>query len=293
MSRPLALARLVRLPNVFTAIADIAVGGSAALAAGVEWRALGCVALASACLYAAGMAWNDYFDRAIDAVERPFRPIPGGQVAAAFALRLGIFLAALALAASALAGRWPFVHAAALLGLIIAYDAFLKSTAAGPIVMGLCRFANVLLGFSMVEVQTVPWGVRCLFAAVVGVYTVGLTAVARDEAVEGRRDRVAFGVAVMIAAGAAAIVAVPDAVTGGGSWTVYLIIGLGLALLRPLSRAYAEPTPQHVQQAVKASIVGIIGLDTALAAALVGPKALILLLLLVPTIWLGKRVYST
>jgi 4-hydroxybenzoate polyprenyltransferase len=78
------LAKLVRLPNVFTALADIAVG-ALALAVWGAWPAAGGLAfallfVASACLYSAGMVWNDFFDIEQDRRERPNRPIASGRV---------------------------------------------------------------------------------------------------------------------------------------------------------------------------------------------------------------------
>src|SRR5919199_644904 len=78
--RWLPYAQLVRLPNVFTAMADI---GMAALVAGAlpgHAAAVALLVLASSCLYCAGMVWNDYFDLEQDKRERPFRPIPSGRV---------------------------------------------------------------------------------------------------------------------------------------------------------------------------------------------------------------------
>ena len=75
--------QVCRFAAVFTAIADIAAG--LALTGRLQpWQ--GCnlwLLLATVGLYLAGMAWNDYFDRAIDAVERPRRPIPSGRVSLA------------------------------------------------------------------------------------------------------------------------------------------------------------------------------------------------------------------
>src|SRR2546430_2791969 len=75
------LLALVRPPNVFTAVADSAAGLLLARRAGplAGDPGLWCLA-ASACLYLGGIALNDYFDRHVDAVERPERPIPSGAV---------------------------------------------------------------------------------------------------------------------------------------------------------------------------------------------------------------------
>ncbi len=78
-----AYLQLVRLPAVFTAMADIVLGfvlANGALSPFPEFAALLC---ASSALYLAGMVFNDFFDRRIDAVERPKRPIPSGRVSPA------------------------------------------------------------------------------------------------------------------------------------------------------------------------------------------------------------------
>ena len=78
-----AYAQLIRLPNVFTALADIALGWLCAVAAGTpaaRWPSFLLLMASSACLYSAGMIWNDFFDVEQDQRERPFRPIPSGRI---------------------------------------------------------------------------------------------------------------------------------------------------------------------------------------------------------------------
>src|SRR6476646_3773567 len=96
----LPLARLLRLPNVFTAFADIGLGlcATAALSPAVvndsfTWKAVLLVA-ASGLLYSAGMVWNDYFDLEEDKRDRPFRPIASGRVSIRTAVVLGVLLVA-------------------------------------------------------------------------------------------------------------------------------------------------------------------------------------------------------
>ena len=72
--RLLNYARLVRLPNVFTAMADIALAAFATGAFDSDMGRVAILLLASSCLYLAGMVWNDYFDVEQDKKERPFRP---------------------------------------------------------------------------------------------------------------------------------------------------------------------------------------------------------------------------
>ena len=79
----LAYLRLMRLPNVFTALSNVAMGFAFAR----DWNRpfgtsdailLACLAGASALLYTAGMVLNDVFDYDVDRQERPFRPLPSG-----------------------------------------------------------------------------------------------------------------------------------------------------------------------------------------------------------------------
>jgi 4-hydroxybenzoate polyprenyltransferase len=73
-----AWVELLRLPALFTVPGD-ALAGAAAAGARPNPRTL--VAIASSlCLYEAGMALNDWADRAEDAVDRPHRPLPSGRI---------------------------------------------------------------------------------------------------------------------------------------------------------------------------------------------------------------------
>ncbi|HEY0640042.1 MAG TPA: UbiA family prenyltransferase, partial [Pseudonocardiaceae bacterium] len=81
-----AFVQLVRAPAALTVPGDTVAGAAAAgLRLGGRRLAL---PLASACLYWAGMALNDYADRELDATERPERPIPSGRVTPGEALAL-------------------------------------------------------------------------------------------------------------------------------------------------------------------------------------------------------------
>src|SRR5436305_254226 len=93
----LDFARLVRLPNVFTAIADICLGALASAALPEHWFRFALIVVASISLYSAGMVWNDYFDVEEDRRERPIRPLASGRISLATAARLGSLLVAIGL----------------------------------------------------------------------------------------------------------------------------------------------------------------------------------------------------
>ena len=148
MPRLLPFLQLCRFAAVFTALADIFLGY--ALSQGtLRWDPqLGWLLVASAGLYLSGMVFNDVFDRKIDAVERPKRPIPSGRVSLKSAVALGAILMAGGTLAAGLAGTAPTFVAGALVLCILCYDGWAKQTIVGPVVMGSCRLVNVLGGGS-------------------------------------------------------------------------------------------------------------------------------------------------
>jgi hypothetical protein len=65
-------------------------------------------------------------------------------------------------------------------------------------------------------------------------------------------------------------------------------------VLRRCGVAAVDPNPENVQAAVKHSILSLIWLDAATAAATAGPAyGVAIAVLLVPAIVLGRWVYST
>src|SRR4051812_37355398 len=89
-SRLLAYLQLFRLPNVFTAIADVAMGFFLTQPVQSEpWLVFALLVAASSLLYTAGMVLNDVYDMGLDAIERPARPLPSGRIDWAHARRLG------------------------------------------------------------------------------------------------------------------------------------------------------------------------------------------------------------
>ncbi|MEN6558814.1 MAG: UbiA family prenyltransferase, partial [Thermoguttaceae bacterium] len=208
---------LMRIPNVFTAMADVAMGFLFVQAVG--WRfepwpdlpALATLLAASSLLYLAGVVLNDVFDVEIDHRERPERPLPSGRIALASARRLGWRLlvggVALGSAAFFFVGQFRPGFVAALLAIgILLYDAWLKRTLLGPLAMGACRMLNVLLGMSAMDVplRTEHWVV----AGGLGIYVAGLTWFSRRENARSVRPQLAMA-AVVMAAGIALLASLP------------------------------------------------------------------------------------
>jgi hypothetical protein len=158
--------------------------------------------------------------------------------------------------------------------------------------MGACRFLNVLLGFSLWDEALTSWGLHV--AAIVGLYIVGVTWFARTEARVSRRMQLVAAATVMAAA---LVLALPLPLWFSPGATsplfVYLLVATGFIVGWPIYQAILRPTPALVQAAVKQAVFGLVVLDATLATALAGVTGLVILLLLVPAIYLGRRVYST
>jgi 4-hydroxybenzoate polyprenyltransferase len=291
-----AYLQLVRLPAVFTAMADIVLGFVLVhgwLSPLGEFTAL---LSASTALYLAGMALNDFFDRRVDAIERPNRPIPSGRISPRVAFAVGVVLFAIGLSSSVAAGRFAVAVAVGLTVLILAYDGLLKATFAGPIAMGGCRFLNVLLGASGAGFsgwESPPIGV----AAAMGIYVAGITCFARREAATSSRAQL-VGAALVIHSGVGLLLLLPLA-----GWLPSGLDSLAFALLLPviafidfgLAPALARPTPVKVQAGVKRLLLAIVLLDATTIYWVTGNGALACgtALLIVPAATLGRWIFIT
>lgn len=137
MSRLLPLLRLLRVGTLFSPAADVVASSAVA---GLPWSS-GVVAAvcASTCLYAAGMVWNDVADRKSDALLRPERPLPRGDVSLPLAVALGTVLVGLGLWLSPCRGYHGLIA-----GLVLAYDFAGKRIAwLGVLGMGTLRALNL------------------------------------------------------------------------------------------------------------------------------------------------------
>ncbi|HEV3122644.1 MAG TPA: UbiA family prenyltransferase [Isosphaeraceae bacterium] len=294
--------QLVRLPNLFTAAADplagwLLVRGS--FDEPLHWLPL---CAASVAIYAGGVALNDYFDYDIDLAERPRRPLPSGQVPRQFAAWLGGGLLAAGLALAVLSGSGASLIVAVLLvTCVLAYDAALKATHLGPLLMGTCRGLNLLLGMSQTPGLGHPVG--WLAAGSLALFVAGITWISRSEAGEGQKGGIFAGLVIQ---NAAAVGLLAAAVSGkrfpNPSASAPILPLEGLAVLAFVfllvnlagTRALRDPVPERVQQAVKTGVLALVWIDVGLVAAVRGPvPALAVAALWVPAFVLARWLYAT
>ncbi|MGA1825169.1 MAG: UbiA family prenyltransferase [bacterium] len=138
---------LLRPPNLFTIPGDILAGISLASFAIIKTEIIIPVVIISLLLYMSGLILNDYFDRTIDTMERPARPLPSGKISPLSALSAGMIMIIIALFFSFLIGGYIFFITLGIVILIFLYNTILgKRAFFSPIIMGLCRGCNLLLG---------------------------------------------------------------------------------------------------------------------------------------------------
>jgi 4-hydroxybenzoate polyprenyltransferase len=253
-----AFVRLVRAPAALTVVGDALVG-SVTAGKPLRGRRLA-LPVASVALYWAGMALNDYVDRAVDARERPERPIPSDQVSPVQALLVASGLTVGGLVLAAVGGGGDVLRVAtALAGTIWAYDWWLKHTPGGPASMAACRGLDVLLGAGWQSCH------RALpEAGVLAVHTLGVTALSRGEVHGGGAT---VGAA---AATCSALAGIAATLIGSARSRCYQVGAMmtsaaftAVVIPRQLAAARAPSAPA-VRAATVAGIFGMVPLQCAL-----------------------------
>ncbi|MGC1272453.1 MAG: UbiA family prenyltransferase [Planctomycetaceae bacterium] len=297
--------QLVRLPAVFTALADIAAGYTCQTGAFQPVGEFAALLTASASLYLAGMVFNDVFDRRRDAIGRPGRPIPSGRISTKSAAIVGAVLVAIGIASAASVSSQALWIALGLTAGIFAYDGFLKHTPLGPVAMGGCRFLNVMLGAAGDDGAAFVWEPpQLIVAAAIGIYVAGITWFARTEETTSRRGLLLGGAAVAnlgMALLACLYYGWPPALTGfvrgdlPGTAVAIIVVAIALTVNRRVAGAISSPTPDRVQDTVKLMLLSIITLDATTVLAQTGDVSLALAtaLLVLPALVIGRWVYVT
>ncbi len=300
-SKLLTYFELLRLPNVFTALADVMMGFVVTQGMLEPRLVFVILAASSAFLYTAGMVLNDVYDIDQDAQERPSRPLPSGRISWGLARAIGWELllvgAAFGWTASYLTGSLRPAGVATLLAVcVVLYNRVLKTTVLGPPTMGACRGLNVLLGMSVAQFA---WDAGLVTVALgIGIYITGLTWFARREAAVSNRGDLTFG-ALLMTAGIGLLYLAPrftPYLIEPPSWrSLWLLVGL--LILWRVVRAILSPESRFIQAAVRHGIFALFMLDAGVSLAMVGNQAtiwpIVILCLSLPALVLGRWIAST
>lgn len=279
-----AYLQLLRLPTVFTAMADILLGyllthrylyGPFPVPLEEPIQQVGwhnpdhffALLLSSSCLYLSGMVFNDVFDVKQDLIERPGRPIPSGRIKVQSAAVLGIVLMLAGIAAAATVCAVSLQVAIVLAGMILAYDGLVKHTMLGPVAMGSCRFLNVMLGAS-VQPDWIPSLLshpQLAAAAGLGIYIVGVTMFARTEARTSSKWQLGFA-QLVINVGFAVLIALVLSPMSRTSKEIPLamLLVIGFTVNRRAATAISNPVPATVQTGIKVMLLSLVLIDATL-----------------------------
>lgn len=302
---------LVRLPNVFTVIADVLAGvtvargmigtTSASRAMWEPWPLTAILVISAIAFYWAGMILNDVFDVDKDRLQNRGRPLVEGRISisaarmVAYGFMLGGLIAILIGVSYFSRGEnspateplsWTIRYSTAIIafGLVTAiwlYDSPFKATWIGPCLMGLCRVGSMLLGLSIgwwLEPTQSIYAPHFWMAAIGhGIYVMGITWAARREAEAKQTWTLAFGWVICLV-GIAMLASVSLFVPEGSylrlSPQTSYPIAIGLLSIPWARRAVfsvVSPNPQSIQAAVKQAIMSMIFFDATLALQFGGP----------------------
>lgn len=296
---------LMRPPNLLTAVADILAGFAAStaihhtLADGtfdvlqhhLPWGRLLILCFSSICLYAGGVVLNDFFDLEIDLKERPERPIPSGVIQREEAGLFGAFLLLTGILLGFVSSIYSGLVALLIAGLVLGYDAYAKHHPfAGPLNMGLCRGANLMLGVSVFGENLSELS----FLAIIPIiYITAITMVSRGEVHGGNRTNLTLAIVLYILTVSMIMSLSLMEAFSLKSCLPFLLLLLAM-VMPPLIKAWKTTLPQSIGKAVKFGVIGLIILDAAIAAGFSGWFFGLLLLILLPfSILLAKAFAVT
>jgi len=152
----------------------------------------GGVLLAGPLLCASSQAVNDWFDRHVDAINEPNRPIPSGRIPGRWGLWLAIIWSIASLLLAAVLGPWVFVGAAFGVALSWAYSAppvrLKRSGVWGPLSVGISYEGLAWFTGAAVMAQALPDGRIIALAALYSAGAYGIMVLNDFKAIEGDRQ---------------------------------------------------------------------------------------------------------
>jgi 4-hydroxybenzoate polyprenyltransferase len=263
---PRAYLELLRPANVVTALADVLAGF--AVAGLPHGPSLPWLLASTACLYGGGVVLNDVFDRDIDRVERPERPIPSGRVSTANAATFGGVLLGLGVLFASQATRAAGGVATAIAVFVLVYDSWGKRHAqAGPVNMGLCRALNLMLGVAASpSALPIAWPLGLIPMS----YIWAVTAISRGE-VHGGKRRVATMALIFLSAALLALGYVAVSARDRALPAIVLVMALGWRVLPAFWLARAQPAPPVIRRAVKRGVLSLVLVDAVIGTSYAGP----------------------
>ena len=281
--------QLTRPANLVTAIADILAGMAIAQFTFSDFSPA-LLVLSTLGLYGGGVVMNDVFDAKLDAVERPERPIPSGKVPLTQAATMGISLLLLGIIAAGAFNLQSGMIAVVVAMLTVLYNRFAKHHVFfGPLVMGMCRGGNLILGMSVLPESFQQWAFIAIFPIM---YIGAITLISQDE-VHGGKKRTLYIAAFLYLAVLAAQLTIAQG-KGNLLFTILSVLLHAWFIFRPLWNAMQNPIGPLIGKAVKAGVISLIVMNASWCAAFgLLPVALAVLALLPLSMYLARAFAVT
>jgi 4-hydroxybenzoate polyprenyltransferase len=289
---------LIRIPNLFTSPSNVIVGFSQlVLLNNANWATLLILILTSLLLYTVGIVLNDYIDRQIDRRERPTRPLPSGRISARSALVVVVVATLSSVLAAAYVSSFTLIIVLTIIGTIIAYDCWFKSSTFGHIVMALSRVLNIVLGFS--PLLFLPFSnnndlIRItVILASMFIYVFIISYLSKFET--GALTKKINYPFALLSISSIPVVLVLFTITGYFKIDLLFILPIFIGmLLVTFGKRYIRFGANEAGKIVKNLVLSIIILDSLFVSGSIGlVYGLSLLVFLIPAIILSKRFYVT
>jgi hypothetical protein len=274
--------QLARPANIVTAIADI-LAGIAIASFLIPIHNFNLLNIASLCiatigLYGGGIVFNDVFDLELDKVERPERVIPSGKISRKRAVFFGEMLLFTGIFAAFYNSTTSGFIAILIAFLALFYDKFGKHHSFfGPINMGLCRGANLVLGISILESCMLEWW----WLGIIPVcYIAAITMISRGEVHGGNKNTLYFAAFLYVIVSSSQLFV---AFMNNNLKIALLFVVLHSVLIfNPLIKAIQNPIGLRIGKAVKAGVLSLIVMDAAWAGVFGNLIFAISILILLP-----------
>lgn len=178
-----------------------------------HWLSLvGGIILAGPLVCAMSQAVNDWFDREVDALNEPHRPIPSGRMPGRWGLGLAILWTVLSLILAAMLGRFVFVASLVGIGLAWAYSAppfrFKRNGWIGNAACALCyEGLTWVTGAALLSPNGVPTAASMTLAALYSLGAHGIMTLNDFKSIRGDRQMGIHSLPVLLGPGGAATVA--------------------------------------------------------------------------------------
>lgn len=294
----------MRPANILTAVADI-MFGFAASGIAIDflyeknfWFKINEVAslywliTSTIGLYGGGVVFNDIFDARLDRKERPERPIPSGKVSMTASAILGSILFLAGVFAAYQVSVISAVIACLVIPLALVYNKYSKHhTIWGPLNMGACRCANLMLGISVVpKAMEQLW-----FLGLIPILYIGaITLVSKGEVYGADRRTVENGILLYMLM----LLGVLNMGIFLDKFKFFQALPFLLLFLLITVPSWVQVLKKRegadIRKTVKTGILSLIALDASLAAGFAGFEFGALVLILLPlSVWIAKKFTVT